>query len=74
MELFNKLNIDKLDRNELRILFQSIYNYVHQFDEVEIGKKLSWELDNLDMFLDKISDRIQEIDVKLGEWIRDNTN
>lgn len=74
MELFNKLNIDKLDRNELRILFQSINTYVRQFDEVEIGKKLSWELDNLDMFLDKISDRIQEIDVKLGEWIRDNTN
>jgi len=72
MELFNKLNINKLDRNELRILFQSIYNYIHQFDEIEISEKLKWELNNLDLFLDKISERIQEIDVKLGEWVRAN--
>ena len=62
MELFNKLNINKLDRNELRILYQAINTYVRQFDEIEIGKKLTWELDNLDLFLNKISERIQDID------------
>jgi len=72
MELFNKLNINKLDRNELRILFQSIYNYIHQFDEIEISEKLKWELNNLDLFLDKISERIQDINSELGEWIRAN--
>ena len=74
MELFNKLNIDKLDRNELRILYQAINTYVRQFDEIEIGKKLTWELDNLDLFLNKISERIQDINSELGEWIRDNRN
>ena len=72
MELFNKLNINKLDRNELRILYQAINTYVRQFDEIEIGKKLTWELDNLDLFLNKISERIQDIDSELGEWIRAN--
>ena len=72
MELFNKLNINKLDRNELRILYQSINTYVRQFDEIEIGKKLAWELDNLDLFLNKISERIQDINSELGEWIRAN--
>ena len=72
MELFNKLNINKLDRNELRILYQSINTYVRQFDEIEIGKKLTWELDNLDLFLNKISERIQDINSELGEWIRAN--
>jgi cobalamin biosynthesis Co2+ chelatase CbiK len=74
MELFNKLNINKLDRNELRILYQAINTYVRQFDEIEIGKKLTWELDNLDLFLNKISERIQDINSELGEWIRDNRN
>ena len=72
MELFNKLNINKLDRNELRILYQAINTYVRQFDEIEIGKKLTWELDNLDLFLNKISERIQDINSELGEWIRAN--
>ena len=72
MELFNKLNINKLDRNELRILYQAINTYVRQFDEIEIGKKLTWELDNLDLFLNKISERIQDINSELGEWIRVN--
>lgn len=72
MELFNKLNINKLDRNELRILYQAINTYVRQFDEIEIGKRLTWELDNLDLFLNKISERIQDINSELGEWIRVN--
>jgi hypothetical protein len=65
MELFNKLNINKLDRNELRILLQSIQLYID-------NAKLDWEKDNLELFIDVISERIQDIDYKIGEWITDN--
>ena len=65
MELFNKLNINKLDRNELRILLQSIQLYID-------NAKLDWEKENLELFIDVISERIQDIDYKIGEWITDN--
>lgn len=65
MELFNKLNINKLDRNELRILLQSIQLYID-------NAKLDYEIENLELFIDTISERIQDIDYKIGEWITDN--
>ena len=65
MELFNKLNINKLDRNELRILLQSIQLYID-------NAKLDYEIENLELFIDAISERIQDIDYKIGEWITDN--
>ena len=65
MELFNKLNINKLNRNELRILLQSIQLYIND-------AKLEWEIDNLELFIDTLSERIQEIDSEngVGEWIK----
>ena len=63
MELFKKLNINKLDRSELRILLQSIQLYID-------NAKLEWEKDNLELFIDVISDKIQDIDFERQE--RDN--
>ena len=60
MELFKKLNINKLDRNELRILLQSIQLYIDNANGFASVSK--WEKDNLELFIDVISDKIQDID------------
>lgn len=55
--LFDKLNIKKLSRKELVILLQSMNFYIEQIHGYDTPTPL-------DVFLDRIEERIQEYDNK----------
>lgn len=55
--LFDKLNIKKLSRKELVILLQSMNFYIEQIHPYDTPT-------TLDVFLDRIEERIQEYDNK----------
>jgi|DEB0MinimDraft_10_1074344.scaffolds.fasta_scaffold21952_1 hypothetical protein len=57
--LFEKINLEKLSKKELTLLFHSLLDYYNRNNEENENHK------QIENFLDRVSDQIQSIDAQI---------